>query len=101
MTEQLIEKYASQHPHLFAPWAYPQFLGHALQQRRSGAYIDIGAGDGSKLASLMRDGLLSKFEKIVATDLSQLRIATLASNLPGVDVRVADAEALPFPSCSF
>lgn len=90
-----VESYAEQHPHLFADWDYPAVLADLLRSS-SGTVLELGSGDGSKLHSLQKAGLLDHFDEVIATDLSSLRIATLSSRLPGVRALVADAMALPF-----
>lgn len=94
-----LESYAEEHPHFFNPWTYPGFLVDAIQSR-SGTYLDIGAGDGGKIQTLLSDGILKRYDRIIATDLSQTRVESIRKNVPGVDAVIADAQALPFPDAS-
>lgn len=93
------EDYAQFSPHFFARWDYPNAVREAIDGR-SGVYLEIGAGDGAKLRTLINDGLLRRFNQIIATDISAVRVATIRTHVEGVEASLADAQDLPFADCS-
>ncbi|MBK4347699.1 class I SAM-dependent methyltransferase [Lacisediminihabitans changchengi] len=60
--------------------------------------LDVGAGPGALTAPLAR---ILGTDAVAALDPSEPFVAALRSRLPGIDARVATAEAIPFPSYSF
>lgn len=70
-------------------------------QDASGTFLDLGAGDGAVLRSAIDQRLLDRFERLIAVDVSELRVKRLnASSLPRVCGLVGDATGLPLPdSC--
>ena len=69
-----------------------QTLLHALAEVRPRRVLDVGCGDG-RLASLYTA------EEVVLVDASEAAVA--AAGARGLDARLGDAEALPFPDDSF
>lgn len=74
--------------------AFADFLG-ARQGERA---LDVGSGPGALTVELVRR---LGAEAVAAVDPSPPFVAALAERLPGVDVRAASAEHLPFPDDSF
>ncbi len=70
--------------------------------RSSGTYLDLGAGDGAILRSAVEQGLLFRFNRIVAVDVSAKRIERLLAQprLANVEGIVASAAALPLADAS-
>ncbi len=93
------EKYAQTSPTCFAEGGFPPQLLPAMDGA-SGTFLEVGAGDGIKLQALMQTGALSNFTRIMATDISQLRVARIAANVASVEAFQSDAEALQLPSDS-
>ena len=60
--------------------------------------LDVGCGPGA-LTTVLCEVL--GFDRVVAIDPSQPFVEACAQRLPGADVRVGSAEALPFPDHSF
>lgn len=60
--------------------------------------LDVGCGPGALTAVLAE---LLGADRVAAVDPSEPFVAACAQRLPGVDVRAASAEALPFPGRSF
>src|SRR5436305_4775521 len=58
--------------------------------------LDVGAGTGALATELVRRGA-----DVAAMDPSPSFVAALERRLPGVDVRAASAEDLPWPDESF
>lgn len=58
--------------------------------------LDVGAGTGALTSELVRRGAV-----VSAAEPSPSFVATLAQRLPGVDVRAATAEELPWPDETF
>ena len=71
---------------------FADFAGVAAGQR----VLDVGAGTGALTSELLRRGA-----DVAAADPSPPFVAALRSRLPGVDVRAAPAEELPWPDESF
>jgi SAM-dependent methyltransferase len=61
--------------------------------------LDVGCGHGELLASLVRRG--APPDALHGVDLLEERVATVRAGVPGADVRVADARALPAGDGSF
>ena len=57
-----------------------------------GSVVDLAAGTGKLTAALVRPG-----RQVTAIELSEGMIAVLRANLPGVDARIASAEATGLP----
>ena len=74
----------------------PQFADFA--DVRSGRAIDVGCGPGALTSELV--GRLGP-TNVSAIDPSESFVAAVRERLPGVDVRVAAAERLPFPNREF
>jgi ubiquinone/menaquinone biosynthesis C-methylase UbiE len=60
--------------------------------------LDVGCGSGPLLEALIERG--APREALHGVDLREETIALARRRLPGVDVRVADGRALPYPSAS-
>jgi len=88
--------------------AYYRFMGRYSVQLspqladfadvRSGRAIDVGCGPGALTSELV--GRLGP-TNVSAIDPSESFVAAVRERLPGVDVRVAAAERLPFPNREF
>ena len=89
--------------------AYDRFVGRyspALSDALAGAaaigegssVLDVGAGSGAGTRRLVE---LVGAERVAAVDPSQPFAEALRDRLPGVDVRLASAESLPFEDGSF
>jgi len=89
--------------------AYGRFMGRysepladafvgALAPQRGARALDVGAGTGAATARLV-DALGA--DAVAAVDPSAPFVAALEQRLPGVDVRRAPAESLPFPDHAF
>jgi SAM-dependent methyltransferase len=74
--------------------AFADFVGVEPGQR----LLDVGCGPGALTAELVRR---TGAERVCAVDPSPPFVAGLAARLPGVDVRTAGAEQLPFPDDAF
>jgi SAM-dependent methyltransferase len=74
----------------------PQFADFA--DVRSGRAIDVGCGPGALTGELV-DRLGPTY--VSAIDPSESFVAAVRERFPGVDVRVAAAERLPFPNSAF
>ena len=61
--------------------------------------LDIGCGTGEQLGMFMEWG--AKPENLFGVDLIPERIRTAQLNYPQIHFRLANAESLPFPDCSF
>jgi len=72
--------------------AFADFAGVQAGQK----VLDVGAGTGALTAELVRRGA-----EVAAADPSPPFVAALERRLPGVDVRSAAAEELPWPDESF
>ncbi|WP_242344318.1 class I SAM-dependent methyltransferase [Anaeromyxobacter terrae] len=74
----------------------PRFLDFA--KLTAGPVLDVGCGPGALTAALAE-----RFgpEKVAAVDLSEPFVAACRARVPGADVRLASAEALPFADRSF
>jgi SAM-dependent methyltransferase len=87
--------------------AYDRFMGRYSKRlapdfadfgRVSGAVVDVGCGPGALTAELVtRFGA----ERVAAADPSEPFVAAVRERFPGVDVRLAPAEALPFDDAGF
>ena len=89
--------------------AYDRFMGRysvvlaprfaaAAGIRRGGSALDVGCGPGALTAELVeRLGV----DAVAAVDPSEPFVAAARERLPGVDVRVAAAESLPFADDTF
>jgi SAM-dependent methyltransferase len=77
----------------------PRFLSfvevHALSR---GPVLDVGCGPGSLSAAL---ALHFKASDLAAVDLSEPFVAACRERVPGADVRLASAQALPFEDGTF
>jgi SAM-dependent methyltransferase len=93
------DEYARTTPYFFSQWAYPQNLYRELTHG-SGTYVEIGAGDGTKLQSLLADKALTRYSRIIATDISSTRISHIQRYLQGIEAFTGDAMALPLPDQS-
>ncbi len=93
-----LERYASEHPRLYGQFEYPHIVAQSLSGCR-GTFLEIGAGDGARLGTLIEARLLGSFDRIIATDLADLCVETIKSKL-SVEAIVADAQKLPFPDQS-
>jgi SAM-dependent methyltransferase len=71
---------------------FADFVGVQPGQR----VLDIGAGTGALLAELVR-----RSAEVAAIEPSQAFVDTLHARFPGVDIRAAPAEELPWPDESF
>lgn len=89
------EQYAER-PQFHGAYTHHSIFFRALQ-RSSGAFADVGAGDGGKLRSALDAGALSNFSTIIAIDLSQERVKRLRRLVPEAKSQVGDAQALPLP----
>jgi SAM-dependent methyltransferase len=90
------DRYARERPIFWGDVEYPNIFLDAIAARQ-GTYVDVGAGDGGQIRSAIDRGLLAKFSRIVAVDISAERVARLKALLPEVEGVVADAQTLPFP----
>lgn len=76
--------------------------GRMLPERRYGRVLDIGAGTGFLVLNLWQDGVVREPHAI---DISPGMLAACVENARrigcDVEVRVADAEALPYPDGTF
>jgi SAM-dependent methyltransferase len=63
-----------------------------------GRVLDVGCGPGALTAELVRR---QGAARVSAVDPSESFVAAVRGRLPGVDARLATAEALPFPDGSF
>jgi SAM-dependent methyltransferase len=81
---------------------YGPALARALVEATSASAgqraLDVGCGPGA-LTAVLSDVLGS--DRVTAIDPSEPFVEACARRLPGVDVRVGSAEALPFPDHSF
>ena len=77
------------HLHDLLPWATE---GVPLE----GSVLELGSGPG-----LTTDWLRTRTRSLSAVELDETDAGRLAARLPDVDVRQADARALPFPDDSF
>jgi ubiquinone/menaquinone biosynthesis C-methylase UbiE len=94
------ESYARARPH---PYSGDQYLIPKLTEllgKRSGRYLEVGAGDGGMLRMLMQRGALQNFSDIIGSDISAVRVERLARALPSVRAEVADAMNLPQENAS-
>ena len=66
--------------------------------RRGQRVLDVGCGPGALTAELVRR---QGAARVSAADPSESFVAAVRQRLPGVDVRLAAAEKLPFPDGSF
>lgn len=94
-----IDRYAQRHPHLFARWRCPSGLA-AFVESGAGVFLDIGAGDGTKLRALISGGLLSGYGRVIGADLSPTRLKTMAEHVDGIEALLADAQSLPLEAGS-
>lgn len=90
------ENYAELSPNFFSEDAFPQPIVDVIANM-SGTFLDVGTGDGSKLRALENAGLLAKFDRIIATDLSQTRVERVARIVPGVEAFASDAQSVTLP----
>jgi SAM-dependent methyltransferase len=94
------EAYAEERPFFWFKFTYPPIFLNAAANAR-GRYLDLGAGDGGQLHSLISSAIADRFSEYYAADISAIRCRRLAETLPGVTVVVADAQELPFPDNYF
>jgi ubiquinone/menaquinone biosynthesis C-methylase UbiE len=65
-----------------------------------GTFVELGAGYGARLRTLLDSGAMKGFSRIIVTDLSAERMQFARSLLPEAEVIVCDAQSLPFESGS-
>jgi SAM-dependent methyltransferase len=70
-------------------------LSDALQSG-GGTYLEVGAGFGARLRTLVDRGAMRNYDRLIVTDLSAERVRFARSLLPEAETVVCDAEALPF-----
>lgn len=61
-----------------------------------GTYLEVGAGYGARLRTLVDSGAMRNYDRLIVTDLSPERVRFARSLLPKAEAVVCDAEALPF-----
>jgi SAM-dependent methyltransferase len=79
-------------------FALCEALAHAAGVEREATVLDVGAGTG---AGTIRLAELVGPERVAAVDPSAPFVEALRERLPGVDVRLASAESLPFDDGHF
>jgi ubiquinone/menaquinone biosynthesis C-methylase UbiE len=94
VSNKVFDQYAIRRPHFRSGTDYPSFLERAVG-RSGGMFLDVGAGDGSRLFDLKLRNMLDHFETVAATDISAKRISNLSRDLPDVKAFVADGCSLP------
>ena len=87
------ERYAAEKPFFCSSATIPRICQVAMEHA-GGVFLDIGAGDGTKLRAALDRGLLRGFRKIVAVDISSERVGRLRSLLPEVEAHVGDVAPL-------
>src|SRR5688572_8253416 len=90
-----IEGYAASSAHI-ERYEIPELLQNAVRQLpMGGRLLDIGAGDGTILRSLRRNGLISGASSTIGVDLSFLRLSRGLLNSGHVKPVQANGQALP------
>ncbi len=86
------EEYAAAKPFFDAFVTLPRLLLENVG-KRTGVFLELGAGDGQKLEFLLGRNLLKHYGRVLASDISQARVARMRRRLPTVDAFVADAQS--------
>lgn len=76
--------------------SYPAEAVSWLTEGIDGPVLDLGAGTGKLSAELIGRGF-----EVTAVDPSEQMLRVLAERVPGVEVRIGDAEAIPLSAGSF
>lgn len=92
------EEYATR-LHFNGAYRHPEIFFRACRGA-SGAFVDVGAGDGAKLRAALDVGALVEFSTVVAFDVSSKRVSRLLRLVPEAISALGDAQHIPLPDGS-